>query len=579
MLSKSDGPVGRQPFGTLILGLALALGCSSKGGGTTGSGAGGTNGRMGGSKTGGTGGSAAAGTGGGGAGAGGSRTTGTGGSNTGGIGRISSGGTTGTGAGGTAAVDNSVLERNHHPSRDGSYLQPLLTKSAAATLALDTGFAANFTGDTWASPLYLENGPGGKGAFFTVTNDDNVFALDETTGAQVWMKSIGTAASKTGQSCGDISPLGIISTPVIDEQARTLYVAGAIGNNSTITAHQIHALSVDDGSERTGWPIDVSTFSSGGVTFAASPQNQRSALSLVGGVLYVAYGGHNGDCGNYRGWVIAIETADTSQRGAWVTGGTRGEAIWAAGGMASDGNGIFAVTGNNLTGTATHADSEEVVRLTGLATLDRTNANIFYPSTWRTMDGNDADLGASSPVYLASPSPMVATVSKDGHLFLLDAANLGGSTPLADLVVASGGSMIIHTAPAAYATAAGMHLVFTTDSNAVCPAGGPSGKVVMSVLIPAGSPPAPKTIWCVATSNASLGFPASPMVTTTDGLSNAIVWIINGTKLVGLDGDTGATVYSGTDTCSGIHKWTAPIAVKGRIVVAGDTHLCSWSPR
>ncbi len=446
-------------------------------------------------------------------------------------------------------------------------------------MTLDTGFAANFTGDTWASPLYLENGPGGHGAFFTVTNDDNVFALDETTGAQVWMKNIGTAASKTGQSCGDISPLGIISTPIIDELARTLYVAGAIGSASTITAHQIHALSVDDGSERTGWPIDVSTFTSGGATFTASPQNQRSALSLVGGVLYVAYGGHNGDCGNYRGWVMAINTATSTQRGAWVTGGTRGEAIWAAGGMASDGNGIFAVTGNNLTGTTTHADSEEVVRLTGLATLDRTsNANIFYPSTWRTMDGNDADLGASSPVYLSSPSPMVAVVSKDGHLFLLDAANFGGSTPLADLVVASGGSMIIHTAPAAYETAAGMHLVFTTDSNAVCPAGGPSGKVVMSVLVPAGSPPVPKTIWCVATSNASLGFPASPMVTTTDGQSNAIVWIINGTKLMGLDGDTGATVYSGTDTCSGVHKWTAPIAVKGRIVVAGDTHLCSWSP-
>jgi hypothetical protein len=570
MPSETGGPVGRRPFG-LILGLALALGCSSKGGGTTGAGTGGTNGGAGGSKTAGTGGTATAGAGGS-AGAGGAKTGGTSGTGT--------GGTTGTGTGGTAAADNSVLERNHHPSRDGNYLQPSLTKTAVATLARDTGFTANFTGDTWASPLYLENGPSGKGAFFTVTNDDNVFALDETTGAQVWMKNLGTAASQTGQSCGDISPLGIISTPVIDEQARTLYVAGAIGNNSTITAHQIHALSVDDGSERTGWPIDVSTFSSGGVTFTASPQNQRSALSLVGGVLYVAYGGHNGDCGNYRGWVMAINTATPTQRGAWVTGGTRGEAIWAAGGMASDGNGIFAVTGNNTAGTSTHADSEEVVRLTGLATLDRTsNANIFYPSTWRTMDGDDADLGASSPVYLASPSPMVAVVSKDGHLFLLDAANLGGSTPLADLVVASGGSMLIHTAPAAYATAAGMHLVFTTDSNAVCPSGGPSGKVVMSVLIPAGSPPVPKTIWCVATGNAELGFPASPMVTTTDGQSNAIVWVINVGTLMGLDGDTGATVYNGTaGPCAGIHKWTAPIAVKGRIVVAGDNNVCSWSP-
>jgi hypothetical protein len=528
----------------LAIGIVMALltwGCSSKGGGAVNGGSTG----------------ARAGTGGGGSGAGGGAGTG--------------------GTGGAAVGNNSVLERNHRPSRDGNYLQPTLTKAVAATMALDSDFVASFTGDTWASPLYLENGPSGKGVFFTVTNDNNVFALDETTGAKIWTSSIGTAAGKTGQSCGDITPLGIISTPVIDAQARTIYVAGAIGNASTITEHQIHALSVDDGSERAGWPLNVSTLSSGGVAFTASPQNQRSALSLVGGILYVAYGGHNGDCGNYRGWVIAVNTADPTQTGAWVTGGTRGEAIWAAGGMASDGNGIFAVTGNNLTGTSTHADSEEVVRLTGLAAFNRTNQNLFYPSAWRTMDGNDADLGASNPVYLTAPSPLVAAISKDGHLFLLDAANLGGTTPLADLVVASGGAMIVHTAPAAYATAAGMHIVFTTDSNASCPAGGPTGKVVMSVLIPPGSPPVPKAAWCVATGNASLGFPASPMVTTTDGQSNAIVWIINGSKLMGLDGDTGATIYNGTDSCSGVHKWTAPIAVKGRIVVAGDTHLCSWS--
>ena len=46
---------------------------------------------------------------------------------------------------------------------------------------------------------------------------------------------------------------------------------------------------------------------------------------------------------------------------------------------------------------------------------------------------------------------------------------------------------------------------------------------------------------------------------------------------MGVDGDTGATIYTGTDSLSGVHKWTAPIVVKGRIVVAGDGHLCAWS--
>jgi hypothetical protein len=214
--------------------------------------------------------------------------------------------------------------------------------------------------------------------------------------------------------------------------------------------------------------------------------------------------------------------------------------------------------------------------------VDRTGtANIFYPSSFRTMDTNDADFGASSPVYIDSPSPMVAAISKDGHLYLMNSKNLGGvGGQLADLVISVDGPMAVHTAPAAYATAQGMHIALTTNFMAQCPSGGPTGTVVMSVLIPAGSPPVPRVLWCAATSAAALGFPASPMATTTDGKSEAVVWFINGTKLMGVDGDTGATVFGGgaaADACTGVHKWTAPIAVKGRIIVAGDGHLCSWS--
>jgi hypothetical protein len=503
--------------------------------------------------------------------------TGTGGAGTG------TGGASGaSGAGGaTTSTGNSVLERNNHPSRDGHFLQPTLTQALAKTMAKDAGFAANFNGATWASPLYLENGPNGKGAFYIVTNDNNVFALDETTGAQDWMMNIGTAPGRSGQSCGDIQPIGIISTPIIDATARTIYVAGATGSATTITDHQIHALSVDDGKERAGWPISVTGMTASGATFTASPQNQRSALSLVNGILYVAYGGHNGDCGNYRGWIIAINTATPTQRAAWVTGGTRGEAIWAAAGMASDGNGIFAVTGNNLTGTSTHADSEEVIRITGMGVADHSNAGMFYPTSWRNLDTTDADLGANSPVYFDTPSPMVATITKDGTFFLLNAKSLGGmGGQLTSLTISmNAGAMAVKTMPASYTTAMGRYVVFTTNGGAVCPSNGGNGTVVMAVSVSAATPPVAKVAWCVPTTNAALGFPASPSATTTDGKANALVWFINGTKLMAVDGDTGTTIYdSGTATCTGVHKWTAPIAVKNRIVVSGDNHLCSWSP-
>jgi len=160
--------------------------------------------------------------------------------------------------GGTAAVlaGNSVLERNNHPSRDGHFVQKLLTKAAAATMTSDAGFAATFTGNMWASPLYLENGPGGKGVFFAVTTGNDVIALDETTGATVWTHNLGSSPTANGVSCGNIHPLGILSTPVIDASSRTIFVAGAIGTTS-IARHEVHALSVDDGTERPGWPVDV----------------------------------------------------------------------------------------------------------------------------------------------------------------------------------------------------------------------------------------------------------------------------------------------------------------------------------
>ena len=140
-----------------------------------------------------------------------------------------------------------------------------------------------------------------------------MFALDETTGAQVWTHNIGSSPTANGGSptCGNIHPLGIISTPVIDTATTppTIYVAGAIGTTS-IMSHQVHALSTTTGAEVSGWPVDVSNATSGSIIFDPVHQNQRSALSLVGGTLYVAYGGHIGDCGNYHGWVIAIDTQD-----------------------------------------------------------------------------------------------------------------------------------------------------------------------------------------------------------------------------------------------------------------------------
>jgi hypothetical protein len=483
------------------------------------------------------------------------------------------GGGAGTGAAGTGAVVNtgqSVLTRNKSETRDGHFVQPTLTKAMAAKMAPDTAFntAAKFTGNMWAAPLYLENGPGGVGVFFAMTTNNNVYAINETTGATVWMHSIGPAPNGSGAGCGNINPTGIISTGVIDAAKRTIYVAGGVGNGNAIMTHEIHALDVDTGAEKAGWPVNASLVKGNGtLNFNTVAQNQRSALSLVNGILYVAYGGHIGDCNSYRGFVVAVNTANPTQVGAWATSGI-GEAIWAAGGMASDGDGVFAATGNRTQGdSATHADSEEVVHVTGMGTVNRTTG-IYYPAHWRQMDQQDADFGSVNPLIInVGGTKYVAAAAKDGHLYLLNPANLGGmGGHVNDFQISTGGAMAVKTTPAAFPSGGGVRIVMNA-AGAVCASG--NGNIVSAVI--SGSPAKAAAGWCVNGGN------ASPIATSTNGTAETMVWYWNN-GLKGVDGDTGASIYNGNGGCGGVRQWSSPIAVKGRIIVGGDGNLCSWSP-
>src|SRR5260370_10738741 len=139
------------------------------------------------------------------------------------------------------------------------------------------------------------------------TEQDDVLALAAADGSPLWAAHLGTPVPLGALPCGNIDPLGITGTPVIDPAARVIYVnAMTTPDDGTTKQHLIYALSLDDGSTLTGWPVDVNTLSFGGVTFDSTVQNQRGALLLSGGSLYVPYGGHWGDCGTYHGWVVAV---------------------------------------------------------------------------------------------------------------------------------------------------------------------------------------------------------------------------------------------------------------------------------
>ncbi len=513
-----------------------------------------------------------------------------------------SGTSSGTGSSGmpTGGADttgpNSILQRGPDLMRRETFIQPTLTKAAAAALTMDTAFTtgAKFNGGMAASVLYVENGPpmagcpatakgcvamtrtAGAGIFIATTGGGTVYALDETTGATVW-----TGSAPGG---GD----GIRGTGVIDGATRTLFVTNGGGGQ-----HMVHGLSIDDGTERTGWPVKLSntTLTVNGTAFNSVDQNEHGAMMYQNGIVYVPFGGHYGDGGTYRGWVVAIQESNPTNVGGWVSAGGS-EGIWAhGGGMASDGTNIYAVTGNGHAGdhTSPMTDAEEVVKFSGMGTFARNAQNVYYPAAWKSMDGSDKDFGADSPSYVplpagSTPSALLVAPAKPGAVYFLDANNLSsGKYPNAGgelqmLTVGNTGAESVYTAPSIYYSGTSLYAAIDVEVGAVCPGGTMPNQTILTMQITPGGTPFAKTVWCAsATGNGGKQYNQPPISTTTDAAgSNALVWYTNGGALTAVDGATGATVLPGNGMCTGMEKMMWPIVVKGRIIVAADGHLCAW---
>ena len=149
------------------------------------------------------------------------------------------------------------------------------------------------------------------------------------------------------------------------------------------------------------------------MTFNPKQENQRPALTLAGGIVYVAYAGY-ADTDPYHGWIIGFNATNLVQLTNYVFnttpnsttaayGGNAGEGgIWmGGGGLAVDdntnlffevGNGIFNVTNNS--GRTEYGDSFMKLSTTnGLAVAD-----YFTPWNQFTLAGQRHGPGFGRPV-------------------------------------------------------------------------------------------------------------------------------------------------------------------------------------
>src|SRR5436190_19001629 len=193
-----------------------------------------------------------------------------------------------------------VTQEHNHLSRDGVYIDPAFTLANVPNLTRDLAFDGTISGHVYAQPLYIEGGPNGP-MVIVVTASNNVYALDADTGAVIWSRTDIGPAVTSGLPCGNISPVGIIGTPVVDLASRSLFFDALISGNPI--KHFVYSLNVDTGATNTNWPVDLDNAPIG---FISLDQEDRGALALVNGIVYMPFSGYLGDCGNYHGTVVGV---------------------------------------------------------------------------------------------------------------------------------------------------------------------------------------------------------------------------------------------------------------------------------
>jgi outer membrane protein assembly factor BamB len=372
-------------------------------------------------------------------------------------------------------------------------------------------------GQVYAEPLVCGD------TVFVATEGDSVYAVNATDGAIRWHESLGTPVPGSALPCGDINPSGITGTPVIDVATSTIYVVAYLDTNPI--QHMLFGLNIANGSveyrvnvDPTGATVDV--------------EQQRGALALANGIVYIPYGGMYGDCGPYHGWVVGVPTNESGKLLSYMVPTGRAGGIWSPAGItvAPDGD-LFVATGNS-DATTTFDFGDAVIELS--PTLQE--LQYFAPTNWAYLNSHDVDLGTVAPVVL--PNGDVFQVGKEGVGYLLAGTNLGGI-----------GGQVYNTTicSSAYAGTARVGqnvLVACTDG-------------VFNVLVGATNL---TVIW--QTSNFDAGAPI---------VAGDIVWAVNtdGADLLGFNLTTGAQVYS--FSLGSVDHFVTPAVAPGNLYVgAGD---------
>ena len=372
-------------------------------------------------------------------------------------------------------------------------------------------------GQVYAQPLVV-----GANAI-VATEADSLYAYSLTTTALTWHVKLATPDAASSLPCGNISPhVGITGTPVYDQASGLIFVV----TESRGAVHTLFAVRAVDGHVAWHRTVDIAGRS-------RNAEQQRGALAVANGRVYVPFGGRYGDCGNYAGFVVSVPISGSgaSVYFSAVTGGSSEGGIWTAPGLsvATDGT-LFASVGNGAATRAPWDGSDSVVHLS--ATLHRTA--FFVPAHWAAENAGDVDLGSSGPMLLPGNRELIS--GKGGDVYLLTSASAAAMrTPLAHWAgcAAYGGDAFDPVLSAAYL---------------------PCEDGLRRINVGAKSL---KAVWHIGSS----GSPA---------VAAGLVWFVSGGVLTAIseaNGHTWRSVGLGASTS----RFVTPVVLSGRVIVGTNS--------
>jgi polyvinyl alcohol dehydrogenase (cytochrome) len=270
---------------------------------------------------------------------------------------------------------------------------------------LSVAWRTRLDGAVYGQPLLIGN------VVVVATEHDTVYALSVATGRVAWHTHVGTPVPLSALPCGNINPLGITGTPVYDPSTGIVYAVA----ETTGYRHTLFGLSVTNGAVKVERYIPTPD---GQQRY----DQQRPALTLVNGRVYVAFGGLAGDCGPYRGSVVGVPATGRGAIISYVVPTSREAGIWATGGpvLAPDGS-FYLATGNGAADSpgAAYDRSDSVTQLA----LNLHVTGFFAPTTWADDNAHDLDLGSTQPALAGNA---VLAIGKRGVGYLAQAGALRG---------------------------------------------------------------------------------------------------------------------------------------------------------